>query len=203
MNRTIKIQPAAETANNYVYYAPVASTKGDKVTIYRFGFEQECSILAREILAEHNPLRKAMLRHQMVCFIREHIGDYSGDRAELLRGAATLAHNAFYTIEETILITETRIRYTKMRMRDIEQEYNIKAQNITRKPKPQNGVIYTTSTIAEYGTAQQKAGLRKLSLLQEKVRELKRQLDAYHRICPPSIAQAIIKDAEMFEGMGY
>lgn len=203
MNRTIKIQSAAETANNNIYYAPVASTKGDKVTIYRFGFEQECGILAREILAERNPLRKAMLRHQMVCFIHEHIGNYSGDRTELLRGAATLARNAFHTIEETIISTERKLRYIKRCMQDIEQEYDVKAQNIARKPKPQNGVIYSTSTLPEYGTSQQKAGLRKLAILREKAQELKRQMDAYHKICPPDIVQQIIHNVEMYEGMGY
>ena len=111
MNRTTKNTAIQETTQSPVYYAPVASTKGDKVAIYRYGFELECSHIARQILGEHYPLRKAILRHQMVNFICEHLKDYSGNRSELLKEAATLAYNAFYAIENTIIIADARVQY--------------------------------------------------------------------------------------------
>ena len=46
MNRTTKNTAIQETTQSPVYYAPAASTKGDKVAIYRYGFELECSHLA-------------------------------------------------------------------------------------------------------------------------------------------------------------
>ena len=45
MNREIKNQSSFQTANKSVYYAPVASTRGDIVEIYRFAFEEQCALL--------------------------------------------------------------------------------------------------------------------------------------------------------------
>ena len=41
MNRTTKNTAIQETTQSPVYYAPAASTKGNKVAIYRYGFELE------------------------------------------------------------------------------------------------------------------------------------------------------------------
>lgn len=201
MNRTPKNTAIQETTQSPVYYAPAASTKGDKVAIYRYGFELECSHLAQQILSERNPLRKAILRHQMVNFIYEHLEDYSGDRCELLKGAATLAYNAFYAIEETIIIADARVQYNQKCIREVEQEYKIRAQWLTAKREHPAGVVY--STITNNISAKEKEGLHKLSLLLNKAREFKRQLDGYYKICPPNIAQDIIRMAKKFEGMGY
>lgn len=203
MNRTTKNRAIQETTQTPVYYAPVASTKGEKVVIYRYGFELECSHLARQILGECNPLRKAVLRHQMVNFISEHLADYSGDRSELLKGAATLARNAFYAIEETIILTDARIHYNQKCIREIEQEYKIKAQWITAKKELPDGVVYSTAANRSTTSTKEREGLRKLSLLLNKAKEFKRQLEEYHKICPPGITQEIIHSAKMFEGMGY
>lgn len=202
MNRTTENTSIKNAQQSKIYYAPVASTKGEKVVIYRYGFELELSHLARQILEERNPLRKAMLRHQMVSFICEHLEDYNGDRSELLKEASILAHNARYTIEETIIIAEARVHYNRKCISEIERAYKVRAQWLTTKKHP-TGVVYSTATTPSNISAKEKEGLRKLSLLLNKSRELKRQLESYYKSCPPNIAQDIIRKAKMFDDMGY
>ncbi len=206
MNRTNQNPADPCSAQQPIYYARVASTEGDKVKIFRYGFDLEYRAMARKILKERNPLRKAVLRHEMVSFILQHIDEYNGDKKQLMKDAATLAWGALFDVEGTIFATENEIRINTLEMREIEDRHGIKLEQYPHRRTLPHGVVFSTAnprpkhptSASVYGDVQ-----HKLHLLLRRSRQLDRQLREYRQICPRHIEEEIVRNARMFEKMGY
>lgn len=128
MNREIKNSASIKTVNQSIYYAPAASTRGDQVAIYRYAFEEQCAAYARDILNEQNALQQSVARYCFVKFILEHYMEYSGDRRELLRGAALMISLAFDTIYFTIISARASLNYYTRQLRKLKAAKKTKNQ---------------------------------------------------------------------------
>ena len=138
MSYKIENQTKNQTKNQTIYYAPAASTRGDKVIIYRYGFELQCALFAQELLQEQNQLKKCIIRYKFAKFILQHYQAYSGDRLEMIKGAATLIEGAMYGLENTLLRAKHGIKYhsrllqkaqanakeTRLQLRKYQRLYN-------------------------------------------------------------------------------
>ena len=82
MNQKTEKLLAAEMSNRnrIISYAPVASTRGDKVKIYRYGFERISSEYRNQLEREQHPMRKAIIRYEWARFILNHLDEYSGNK---------------------------------------------------------------------------------------------------------------------------
>ncbi len=87
------------TASHRVYYAPAASTSGDKVKIYRYAFERMNQEYRINMLNTLNPTKRALAKYEWAEFILEHIPHYSADRSDFFNGAKTMIINAFYELQ--------------------------------------------------------------------------------------------------------
>lgn len=87
------------TSNHRVYYAPAASTSGDKVKIYRRVFESMNAEYRISLLNTTNPIKRALIKYEWAEFILEQLPNYSDCRSNLYNGAKVMIINAFNTIE--------------------------------------------------------------------------------------------------------
>lgn len=203
MNRNIQNSISTEVENNAVYYARVASTEGCEVKIYRYGIDEQCRLMMGEISAERDALRRAVLQYQLVLFIREHLGDYSGNRQTLLDLAAEQICRALHTVEATIILVERSLRYSQRAIRSIEQEYKAALTPCSTPPKRTEGVVYSTDSQQHLEKRLPAEVRANLTALREKAKLRKRQFNAYRKVCPLHLAEEIVRTAEVFEGMGY
>ena len=99
----------AETTSSrtrITHYAPVASTRGERVHIYRYGIDRIREDYHQRLNAERHPLRRAVIRFEWAQFLYTHIGEYSGNRDSLRRYAASLAHNAYMDAKQALMQAE-------------------------------------------------------------------------------------------------
>lgn len=200
MNREIKNQSSFQTTNQSVYYAPVASTRGDRVEIYRFAFEEQCTAFSRAILNEQNSLQKSVIRYQFVKFIHEHYLEYSGDRQELLRGAAVMISLASDTIFFTITSARASLNYYTKKLRKLQEEYasvmpRIKAATELRR----KGVVYSTSAGNNLQREESRRVKSQIDDTREMIRKYQSLLSRYLSICPDHIAEDIARLNSEFE----
>lgn len=83
------------------YYAPAASTVGDKVKIYRYALDSISRDYRELIDSESSPLQKALLREEWARLIETQIDLYTGDKSRMRLMALGLARIALETLEET------------------------------------------------------------------------------------------------------
>ena len=115
MNREIKNATTTEPTNTKIYYAPVASTNGETVKIYRYGFEQQCALFAHDLLNEPDELKQCVIRYKFTKFIINHYASYAGNRLEYIRGAALMIAQAHYTLDNTLFRAKHgQIYYTNL-----------------------------------------------------------------------------------------
>ena len=115
MNREIKKATTTEPTNTKIYYAPVASTNGETVKIYRYGFEQQCALFAHDLLNEPDELKQCVIRYKFTKFIINHYASYAGNRLEYIRGAALMIAQAHYTLDNTLFRAKHgQIYYTNL-----------------------------------------------------------------------------------------
>ncbi len=117
MNYKITNSHYINNSNTEIFYAPVASTRGDKVIIYRYGFEMQCINFAQELREENDTLKKSVIRYNFAKFILQHYEAYAGDRLEMLKGAATLIEGAMFGLEDTLFRAKHGIVYTSQQLR--------------------------------------------------------------------------------------
>lgn len=65
------------------YYAPAASTRGDKIIIYRSSLLRLCEQYHREACAARSELAAAKIRLRWAMFLLDQLPHYSGDRSDL------------------------------------------------------------------------------------------------------------------------
>lgn len=99
--------------NHPTYYARAASTQGDKVKIYRFAMIQQCVDLSHKIINEKHPIKKAVLRQELAQFIADHIGEFSGDREQMINYASKCNLNTLHVIEDKVLLAERMTIYSQ------------------------------------------------------------------------------------------
>ena len=117
MNYKITNPHHTNNSNTGVFYAPAASTRGDKVVIYRYGFEMQCINFAQELRKEDDTLKKSVIRYNFAKFILQHYEAYAGDRLEMLKGAATLIEGAMFGLEDTLFRAKHGVVYTSKQLR--------------------------------------------------------------------------------------
>lgn len=205
MNRTIKNQPAETSANHPVYYAPVASTRGDKVKIFRFGFNEEYNLFIKELGNEHNPLRQALLRYKMAKFIIDHIAEYSGDREVILQEGSMLAFKALQAIEDNIFHLSREVGNISKRLCELQSKQTASPVKTPKQSEREKGLICTCSTIdnKNNNSTISAAEKREIATLCDSLRLLHRRLNSNKQICPHNIIQEVINLTHIFENMGY
>lgn len=127
MNQKTEKMLAAEmsTRNRIVTYAPVASTRGNKVKIYRYGFERIGSEYRRQLETEQHPMRKAVIRYEWARFILNHIDEYSGDKELFRRSANLLITTAYLEAKQMRAEAERNIKKAQDSLRHFEKRLGI------------------------------------------------------------------------------
>lgn len=113
------------TRNHSVYYAPAASTSGDKVKIFRFAFECINSEYAHQILNTNDTVEKAVMKYKFSEFILEQLPNYSDDRSYLYREAQLLTINSFYAIDRERYIAISNIKEAKKALNEFDHQWRI------------------------------------------------------------------------------
>lgn len=133
MNQKSNKMLAAEisTRNRIVNYAPVASTRGDKVKIYRYGFDRISTEYHNLLESEQHPLRKAVIRYEWARFILTHLEEYAGDRELLKRSANALAVTAYLDAKHILTEAEERLRKVRERLHRAEKRAGINRKEQT------------------------------------------------------------------------
>lgn len=168
-NNTLAAEMSPRT--RIVSYAPVASTHGNRVKIYRYGFEQMGREYRRQLEAELHPLRKAVIRYEWARFILSHLDEYSGDREIFRRSASLLATTAYLEAKQIRSDAERSVKSAQERLRRAEKRA---------------GIIKGTesSTPAKGLTAEEKRLLNDLRYNLKHYRKLQNEL---LRICPDGV----------------
>ena len=167
-----------------VYYAPAASTSGDKVKIYRRSFERMNQEYRINMLSKINPIEMAIAKYEWGEFILEQLPNYADDRSDLFNGAKLLIiraynmiceerYNAKMALKEAIKALEDFTRHTASAMQD-------------SKGRLSNRAIEN----------------RKADLKGEITRRRKRYADVERR-CPDHKFEQIRRRAEYCESMWY
>ncbi len=127
MNQKTNIELAAEMSprTRIVSYAPVASTHGDKVKIYRYGFERIGTEYRQQLEAEQHSMRKAIIRYEWARFILNHLDEYSGNKEIFRRSANVLATTAFLEAKQLLSEAERNYRKAYDRVRRAERRAGI------------------------------------------------------------------------------
>ncbi len=127
MNQKTEKMLAAEmsTRNRIVTYAPVASTRGNKVKIYRYGFERIGSEYRHQLKTEQHPMRKAVIRYEWARFILNHIDEYSGDKELFRRSANLLITTAYLEAKQMRAEAERNIKKAQDSLRRFEKHLGI------------------------------------------------------------------------------
>jgi hypothetical protein len=182
MNQKTEKMLAAEMSNRnrIISYAPVASTRGDRVKIYRYGFEQIGSEYRNLLERELHPMRKAIIRYEWASFILNHIDEYSGNKDIFYRSASVLASTAYLDAKRLRAGAERELRNAQECLRRAE-----KRAGVARKVKKQE----TTKGL----TAEQQ---RELDDLRYNLKLCHRHQNELMTICTDSIFERIRKLAE-------
>lgn len=188
MNREIKNATTTEPTNTKIYYAPVASTEGETVKIYRYGFEQQCALFAHDILNEPDELKQCVIRYKFTKFIINHYASYAGNRLEYIRGAALMIAQAHYTLENTLFRAKHgQIYYTNL-LNKLKQKHKAVLPQIERQPNNTTHLISTNNKAHNTQCIEVQKELGKaLSLL----RKYHRLYNRYLQVCSEHIAGEI------------
>ncbi len=186
MNQKSNKMLAAEisTRNRIVHYAPVASTRGDKVKIYRYGFDRISTEYQNLLESEQHPLRKAVIRYEWARFILAHLDEYAGDRELLKHSANALAATAYLDAKHILSESEDRLRKVRERLHRAE-----KRAGISRKEQ--------TSQTSKGLTAKQK---QEIDDLRYDMKLCCKHQNEMLSICPDRMFMSIKKLAENVNG---
>ncbi len=119
------------------YYAPAASTVGDKVKIYRYALDSIGRYYLELIESASSPLQKALLREEWARLIETQIDLYTGDKSRMRLMALGLARNALETLEETrretleAVAREQRLRRADERKRSFGKSLRAYAKTLS------------------------------------------------------------------------
>lgn len=200
MNCKIKTSVPAEPSNEPVFYAPVASTEGEKVKLYRYGFEQQCAIFTHDILNEPDELKQCVIRFKFTKFIIHHYASYNGDRLEMLRGAALMISRAHDTLDDTLFRAKMGIVYTSNLLQKLKTKYKVALPQINAK---QSHATNSTSTLNSHQQANLKEAQRAINETKQQLRKYHRLYSRYNQICSEAIAQEIVELDKYLEQMRY
>lgn len=167
-----------------IYYAPAASTCGDKVKIYRYAFDYTSQEYRRKIEAESHPLRKALLRHEWSQFIMRHINDYAGDRDSMARLAKTLATTALLDAEQIIRKAENNLKRACDTLRKAEKKYGLQ-KTATGEDVCSKGLTATAK--------------REIEALKYDVKIFHKRVDELRQICPAYRLEQIRQSVSIHE----
>ncbi len=155
------------------HYAPVASTRGERVHIYRYGIDRISEEYRQHLNAERHPLRRAVIRYEWAHFLLGHISEYAGNREAMRRYATSLAHNA-HTDAEQILSHAEHERLTAQRhLSKLQCRLGFRRTEDGSIREPSNGL--TTSA------------KRELAEAQHNLRTATNRLNDLRHICPEHI----------------
>ena len=188
MNQKTNKMLAAEmsTRNRIINYAPVASTRGDKVKIYRYGFDRISAEYRNLLGNEEDPLRKSVIRYEWARFMLSHLDEYAGDRKALKRTARTLAETAYLDAKYIFMKAEEELRKTKERLYRAEKRAGINRKEMT-------------SLSSKGLTPQQR---QEIDALRYDLKLHSKRLNELLAICPDRIFANIKKLAENASGNG-
>ena len=185
MNREIKKATTTEPTNTKIYYAPVASTNGETVKIYRYGFEQQCALFAHDLLNEPDELKQCVIRYKFTKFIINHYASYAGNRLEYIRGAALMIAQAHYTLDNTLFRAKHgQIYYTNL-LNKLKQKHKAVLPQIE---KQQNN---TTCSIS-VNNNQIVEAKKELRNAHRSFSKYQRLYNRYSQVCSEHIADEIV-----------
>lgn len=173
------------TTNHRVYYAPVASTSGDKVKIYRYAFERMNQEYRVNMLNTLNPTKRALAKYDWAEFILEQLPHYSADRSDLFNGAKAMIINAFYELQYERYNPKYELKEAIKELEDFnrrqtESERAGKTDKQKLSPKAINSVRAN---------------------LTHKINTLRRQYAETVRLCPDHRYEHIKRRAEYFDSI--
>ena len=175
MNQKSNKMLAAEisTRNRIVNYAPVASTRGERVHIYRYGIDRISEEYRQRLNAERHPLRRAVIRFEWALFLYAHIGEYSGNRDSLRRYAASLAHNAYMDAKQALLQAEQERIAAQRLLSKLQRRLGFRRSEDGTTKEPTNGLTATAK--------------REIAEAQHDLRAATNRLSDLRHICPEHI----------------
>lgn len=200
MNCKIMNTVSGKPLNQTIFYAPAASTEGEKVKIYRYGFEQQCRMFAHEILNEPNELKQCIMRYKFTKFIIHHYASYNGDICDLLRGAAMMIARAHNTLDDTLFRAKIGIVYTSNLLQKLKIKYKAALQQTSRK---QSSITNSTSTHNTCQQAYNKEAQQAINKAKQQLRKYQHIYRQYGQICSDTIAQEIVELDKYLEQMRY
>lgn len=159
------------SSNHRVYYAPAASTVGDKVKIYRYALDRINSEYANQILNIADEVKQAVAKYKWAEFIFENLPHYSADRSDLFRGAQLMCINSFYDVQ--------RERY--------------KAKHDLQD------AIHQLSELRKRNTSAENRDTRHLSQAIHRVKSCRRRFDSVMGGCSDELFEKMRQRAEEFE----
>ena len=155
------------------HYAPVASTRGERVHIYRYGIDRISEEYRQRLNAERHPLRRAVIRFEWAQFLYAHIGEYSGNRDSLRRYAASLAHNAYMDAKQALLQAEQERIAAQRSLSKLQRRLGFRRSEDGTIKGPTNGLTVTAK--------------REIAEAQHDLRAATNRLNDLRHICPEHI----------------
>lgn len=122
------------------HYAPVASTRGERVHIYRYGIDRISEEYRQRLNAEHHPLHRAVIRFEWAQFLYAHIGEYAGNRESLRRYAASLAHNAYMDSKQILSLAEQERITAQRHLAKLQHRLGFRRSEDGAIKEPTNGL---------------------------------------------------------------
>lgn len=174
MNQKITTStPETTSRTRTVYYAPVASTRGEKVYIYRYGIDRISQEYRQRLIAEQHPLRRAVIRYEWAQFLHDHIGEYSGNRDALYRYARSLAHSAYMDAEQILSHAEHERITAQRKLSKLQRRLGFRRSEDGSLQMPSKGLTATSK--------------REIAEAQQDVRSASCRLNDLRHICPEHI----------------
>ena len=155
------------------HYAPVASTRGERVHIYRYGIDRISEEYRQRLNAERHPLHRAVIRFEWAQFLYAHIGEYSGNRDSLRRYAASLAHNAYMDAKQALLQAEQEHFAAQRSLSKPQRRLGFRRSEDGTIKVPTNGLTATAK--------------REIAEAQHDLRTATNRLNDLRHICPEHI----------------
>lgn len=116
---------ANPSSNHRVYYAPAASTVGDKVKVYRYALDCINRESVNHILNIDDSVEKAVAKYRWAEFILENLPHYSADRSDLFRGAQLMCINAFYEVQRERYNAKHELRKASQELSEMQKCQNL------------------------------------------------------------------------------
>lgn len=167
------------------HYAPVASTHGDKVKIYRYGFDRISDEYRQRLTEEQAPLQRAIIRYEWASFILNHTAEYSGDRAAQRLHASLMLKNARMDVERLFAEANTTMQQARKRLHQAYKRHGFHLSEQGRFEAPNKGLTAATK--------------REIEDLKYDLRVSTNRLNELKRICPERIYEQIIRMDELYK----